>query len=115
MIGRNELDAYERSTDQIGFVSQISVTSCSSAVAFFSRTPRPPPFSSMNSNSIGNWLPDQNKKTGKMNFLRENDYSQVVSAEGPECGLQRVRASADDLRICRGADYGEAARNATQS
>jgi len=69
----------------------------------------------MNSNSIGNWLPDQNKKTGKMNFLRENDYSQVVSAEGPECGLQRVRASADDLRISPSADYKEAARDATQS
>ena len=82
---------------------------------FFSRTPGPPPFSSMNSNSIGNWLPDQNKKTGKMNFLRENDYSQVVSAEGLECELQRVRASADDLRISPSADYKEAARDATQS
>ena len=50
-----------------------------------------------------------------MNFLRENDYSQVVSAEGLECELQRVRASADDLRISPSADYKEAARDATQS
>jgi hypothetical protein len=40
-LDRKELDAIGRSIDQIGFVSQILVTSCSSAVAFSAELPGP--------------------------------------------------------------------------